>query len=296
MKKIGEISAQYHISNRMLRYYEEKGIIKSSRGENNYRYYDVQSEQRIGQICLLKELDFSIKEIDQIFSATNSIDLIQILYHKKTILKDKIEQYNQLSAILNNFISLLLENNNPFFKALELSLKDPNIILRSNKMLDEILRIVNLPRTKVVSFKALSETPEDDAHALANAFIKKHQLKEFRHFGFNNPNPSNGNPVYGYEIWITVTKDYSGEVMKELKGGLYASLTTSMSNIFENWQRLNKMIGESNTYDFDVQYIKKDSTYDHQWLEEITDYDYFSDPKNDFFSKQLDLLMPIIRI
>ena len=55
MKKIGEVSTQYDMSNRMLRYYEEKGIIKSIRGENNYRYYDEDSELRIKQICLLKK-------------------------------------------------------------------------------------------------------------------------------------------------------------------------------------------------------------------------------------------------
>ena len=44
-------------------------------------------------------------------------------------------------------------------------------------------------------------------------------------FGFNNPNPSAGNPNYGYEQWITVGPDVAdgaGVTIKEFPGGLYA--------------------------------------------------------------------------
>lgn len=295
VKKIGEISSQYDISNRMLRYYEDKGTIQSFRGENNYRYYDEFSEERIKQICLLKKLDFRTKEIDQVFSASNNFELIRILYRKKMELHHQLAQLNQLSNIVNNFIALLRKSENPFFDSLELSLVDPNKIIRSDIMSKELLRIVQLPSMRVASFRAVSESPENDVHELANAFIRKNNIKSFRHFGFNNPNPTPGNPVYGYEIWITVDHDYDGVEMKTLESGLYASITTNMAEIFENWHKLFQLVEQSEEFEYHFLPPKADGTSNHQWLEEITDYEYFSNPQNDFPTKQLDLFMPITR-
>jgi len=280
----------------MLRYYEEKGIIHSFRGENNYRYYDEFSEERIKQICLLKKLDFRTKEIDQVFSASSNFDLIRILYRKKSQVNQQLTQLNQLSNLVSNFISFLRKSENPFFESLELSLVDPNKIIRSDIVSKDVLRIVQLPSMKVASFRAVSESPENDVHELANAFITKNKIKSFRHFGFNNPNPTPGNPVYGYEIWITVDHDYENITMKTLEGGLYASITTFMADVYENWQKLFQLVAQSEEYEYHFLPPKADGTSSHQWLEEITDYEYFSNPQNDFPTKQLDLFMPIVRI
>ncbi len=295
MKKIGEISRLYEVSNRMLRYYEEKGIIYSLRGNNNYRYYNDDAERRIKQICLLNKLEFSTREIDKIFSVRDNYTLIKILHQKLEKLKYRSEELNQLSTIITNFIALLTESKNPFFESLEFSLNNPNISLRSQFMSQEVLRIIHIPSMRVASFKGYSETPENDAHDLANAFIKKHNLKDFRHFGFNNPNPVSNNPVYGYEIWITVDKDYPDVSIKNIEGGLYASLTTTMANIYDNWQKLYQIVGNSNDYCYDFHEIDEDGTCKHRWLEEITDYIHFSNPEIEFSSKQLDLLLPIKR-
>lgn len=295
MKKIGEMSQVYEVSNRMLRYYEEKGIIRSFRGENNYRYYSEDAEQRIKQICLLRKLEFSTSEIDQVFTTRDHYQLIQFLYEKLEKLQHRTEELNELSTMITNFITLLTESKNPFFQALEFSLSNPNTLLRRDHMSQEVLRIIHVPAMKVASFKGFSETPENDAHEQANAFIQQHGLKSFRHFGFNNPNPTKDNPVYGYEIWITVDKDYPGVVTKNIQGGLYASLTTSMGEIYENWQKLYQLVAISKEYAFDFQEVMEDGTSEHHWLEEITDYAYFSDPTVEFTMKQLDLLLPIIR-
>ncbi len=295
MKKIGEVSSQYNVSIRMLRYYEEKGIIHSIRGENNYRYYDDHAELRIKQICLLKNLEFSTREINTIFSSINNFELIRLLVSKKIKLQDRMEELDQLSTILTNFIALLTESKNPFFQSLEISLNNPNKLIRSDHMSQEVLRIIHVPSMKVASFKGYSETPENDAHEQANVFIQKHNLQSFRHFGFNNPSPTKESPVYGYEIWVTVDKDYPDAVIRNVKGELYASLTTTLADIYENWQRLYRLIGESKEYMYDFSEPYEDGTCEHQWLEEITDYPHFSNPNTDFSVKQLDLLLPIKR-
>jgi DNA-binding transcriptional MerR regulator len=52
MLKIGEAAALYGVSNRTLRFWEDAGLLKSSRMENDYRYYDAQNLKRIEQILL----------------------------------------------------------------------------------------------------------------------------------------------------------------------------------------------------------------------------------------------------
>lgn len=54
MLRIGEAAKQFDISNRTLRYWEETGILKSTRTENGYRFYNDENVTRISQNNLHK--------------------------------------------------------------------------------------------------------------------------------------------------------------------------------------------------------------------------------------------------
>ena len=291
MKKIGEVSKLFNISNRMLRYYEQKGIIKTTRQENNYRYYDEYSIQKIKQILSLKQLGFTVREIEKVFSSNSTIELIQLLQNKKSLLIKQQKELTTLTNVITNFIHLLNTSNESIFQALSLSLRTPPEILKgAKKVNNENLRIITLPSMRVVSFLTVSETPEDDTWNKVNEFIKDNNLTDFRHFGFNNPSPKEGNPVYGYEMWVTVPKDFKTlNVTKEISGGLYASLTSYLTNIGEKWNELSVLINDSESYEFDF------DQETHPWLEECTNYTHFIDPNIHFSEKQLDLLLPIKR-
>ncbi|MCL2478449.1 MAG: MerR family transcriptional regulator, partial [Treponema sp.] len=66
MLKIGEVAKQFNISNRTLRYWEEAGILESSRLENGYRFYDNENANRIRQIVMLRRLRMPIADIERI--------------------------------------------------------------------------------------------------------------------------------------------------------------------------------------------------------------------------------------
>lgn len=129
------------------------------------------------------------------------------------------------------------------------------------------VRIVELPPMKVASFLGYSESPETDAIAMADNWLKSHGLYKkgtYRNFGFNNPNPSPGSPKYGYEIWIMpedgLPEDDEAEV-KEFPGGLYAvAPCSSVETIGEDWQ---KLVAWRDTSEY--------QHGEHQWLEEIID-------------------------
>ncbi len=71
--KIREISGRYNVSARTLRYYEDMGLIESTRSDDYaYRLYDEAAIKRLEQILILRRLNISIKDIKRIFDTTGS--------------------------------------------------------------------------------------------------------------------------------------------------------------------------------------------------------------------------------
>ena len=71
--KIRDVSSKYDISARALRYYEDMGLINSTRSEDYaYRLYDKNAIKRLEQILILRKLNISIKDIQRIFSTSGS--------------------------------------------------------------------------------------------------------------------------------------------------------------------------------------------------------------------------------
>lgn len=62
-----EICRRLSVTTKMLRVYEESGLIHPRRGENNYRDYSEEDALRVQLIAMLRNLGFSIREIGRIF-------------------------------------------------------------------------------------------------------------------------------------------------------------------------------------------------------------------------------------
>jgi DNA gyrase inhibitor GyrI len=132
-------------------------------------------------------------------------------------------------------------------------------------MEDLNVRIVRLAPMRVASAYGFGASPEGVAWRTLLDWAKAGELLEVepapRFFGFNNPNPSSGNPNYGYEQWMTVGPDVAGSggvTIKEFAGGLYAvARCENLLMITDNWQRLATWC-EGSPYAMGL----------HQWLEE----------------------------
>jgi DNA-binding transcriptional MerR regulator/predicted transcriptional regulator YdeE len=301
--QIGEAAKIYSISRRSLRYWEEKGILNSTRGENGYRMYDGDNLNKIRQIIILKKLELPIQDIYLIFMSNDLNETIRIFKNHLTIVKKKASEVKSLALILeliiskaevksdNNIFSLIESIpsaiDSDFYKAL-LALNE-----RSYDMDNEV-RIVNLPKMTFACYRAESETPEDDCAKVMNKFIEENGIKHmqgFRHFGFNNPNPTEGTPIYGYEMWAVVPSNFavpSPLYRKDFRGGLFASLTCTLADIGERWSKLYNWVMESKRYELDY----KEGT-ERIGLEECINYDAFYSPDASFNDRQLDLYIPI---
>lgn len=61
--QIGKLATATGLSRDTLRFYEERGLIRSSRGSNGYRIYAGETVQMVGYIRTAQKLGFSLHEI-----------------------------------------------------------------------------------------------------------------------------------------------------------------------------------------------------------------------------------------
>lgn len=302
MLRIGEAAKRYDISNRTLRYWEEAGILRSVRMENGYRFYDDKNAARIKQIVLLRKLRMPISDIERIFIAADFGVAIDALNGHLESLKRDVAVYDSLIALVEKLMRHINESQSleQVFSYVEtqasiigsvyVNAPKNRLSERTIPMLDERLsnvRIVKIPATTVASYRAESASPEEDCNKVHSKFVLENNLHKqsgFRQFGFNNPSPTDGSSVYGYECWVTIPEDFDVPeplVKKQFGGGLYASISTDLSEIGERWQMLYNWCKNNNKYDADTSL---------QWLEECSmDYETFISGEE----QQLDLLQPI---
>lgn len=76
--KIGELAARTHVSPRLLRYYEEQGLLTPDRAANGYRDYSEQLADRVTQIRGLLDAGLPTKIIQQILPALDNPCSIQV--------------------------------------------------------------------------------------------------------------------------------------------------------------------------------------------------------------------------
>ncbi len=311
--KIGEVASRYDISNRTLRYWEEAGILTSIRLENGYRYYDEANILKIRQIIMLRKLRLPIQDIQRIFVTSELSSVVGTLQRHLEDTKHETEELKALRVVLEHLIEVVKSRSNIFEvfeclditdnsavlelkNALQITLSERDNIMSENSSYSKIgnVRIVSLPKMIFACYRAESATPENDCGAVVNKLILENSLHEkygFRHFGFNNPSPQEGSPIYGYEMWIAVPEDFvvpEPFYRKEFSGGLFASVTTQMTIIGERWRQLSDWVMNNQKYEMDW-----NPDADRICLEECIDYVGFYSDETDESDKQLDLLTPI---
>ena len=106
LRKIREVSIQYNISARTLRYYEDMGLLSSKRVDGYaYRLYDKAAVNRLEQILILRRLNISIKDIQRIFSTTGSEAVLEILGKKIENIDEEVSLLRELREIILEFIA-----------------------------------------------------------------------------------------------------------------------------------------------------------------------------------------------
>lgn len=93
MLRIGDFSKLTHVSIRMLRHYDETGLLKPARidHETGYRYYAAAQLLRLHRILALQDLGFSLKQIGHLLEQDLSTEQLRgMMLQKQAELEDRV--------------------------------------------------------------------------------------------------------------------------------------------------------------------------------------------------------------
>lgn len=315
---ISEITKAFNVSTRMLRYYDEIGLLPSTRKDNYaYRVYDEPAVRRLQQIITLRKLRIPLKKIALIFNDTEHMKMFEVLQESISELDEEIAALQTIRDILRMFVVRLnseahtsikldvLDNAEIMSLIQTLSLSKINFkeersmddLNKANDILSTLknVRIIHLPPCTVAASHYFGENPENNAGKPLEEFVKRIDLPklkpDLRMFGFNNPSPT-ANETYGYEFWVTIPDDLDVPAplqKKHFDGGLYAAHCIKMGD-FHEWQLLGQWVSNNGEYEYDA----REPLGMNGCLEEhLNAYSYFNGDEMAINLIQLDLLTPI---
>ena len=110
---LAKVSALTDVSPRMLRYYEELGLIAPKRCDNNYRSYSAHDIECINKIKILNDAGMNLKAIHWLLPCfdldSQSFKLCRIanelVEQELVLIEQKLEQLQQSQSLLQSFIA-----------------------------------------------------------------------------------------------------------------------------------------------------------------------------------------------
>ena len=322
---VSEVSRDFGVSTRMLRYYEQEGLISSKRRDDYaYRIYDETAVRRLRQILLLRKLRIPLKQIAVILNSADRSETVSVLIDKIKELDEEISSLKIIRDILSEIVSkgeteidkllddklsvivrTIPSSNNNLEENTNMSETDNKLeqLEKANQTVDEIssdIRIIRLPPFTVASNHYIGRDPEEVVDKPVDRFIRDSGLynikPDARYFGFNHPNPGIlEEGIHGYEVWVTIPDDMEVPeplTKKKFPGGLYAVMTIRFPE-FQRWADLARWAENNGIYEPDYSPLGEEIM--GGCLEEHLNWVYASHLgwPEDGITGQLDLMLPI---
>jgi len=325
LQTISQVSKAYGVTTRMMRYYEQIGLLQSqTKDDYSYRVYDEDALQRLQQIILLRKLQIPVKKIAVILGNPEVAAVINIFKENiaqmeaeisalstiKTILETFVDEIEKLTAIHMN-LDLLSESSVQKL-ATSLSLVQKNIkerfsmneLDRAANVLNKLsdVRVVYVPPMTLATYHYIGEKGDDfseEAYKVINEFVASNNLTQIkpdlRCFGFDRATAKKP----GYEAWVSIPNDMAVPeplVRKVFHGGLYAA--HSRKEKMDTTLGLQDWINESPQYQVDWNLDRYEPRQENvlrflamgMEIEEVLNYYNFQTSN---FEREFDYLIPI---
>ncbi|MCL2373218.1 MAG: effector binding domain-containing protein [Defluviitaleaceae bacterium] len=317
---VSAVSKNLGISSRMLRYYEQVGLIESQRADDYaYRVYNESAVRRLRQIIILRKLRVPVKQIREIFDNNDAANVVEVFERNISELDEQITALSTVKSILARLVQELQEKANmrlqldllgdsSVFAVVDsisfpkntvnddMPMEDINRAFKQlNRLTDRDVRIVYLPPASVAAYQCTGPAPEENAGQVMGRFVQESGLAkikpDLRHYGFNCPATSDGQ--HGYEVWVTTPDGFSLPpplVAKQFEGGLYAAHMIPAGS-YDEWNLLFEWLKTSETYE--IRQTSQNSENMNGLLEETLNYINLPNNPTTSPNTQLDLLIPI---
>ena len=323
LQAVGTVSKNLGISSRMLRYYEQIGLIASRRMEDYaYRVYDEDAIRRLRQIIILRKLRVPVKQIQEIFGNRDAVSVIEIFERNISELDEQITAVSTVKSILSRLVLELHEKANMHLQldylgdssvfAIVDSISFPQNTLQEEKSMDDLnkanealskleeknVRIVYLPPMTVAASYASGEFEwgvGPEATSKIEKFVWETGLLKIkpdaRGMGFDCSREDMMVGVEGtataYEAWVSIPDDMNVTApltKKAFGGGLYAAHVLRDWNFQADWRLLTEWAKASEKYEADD---------GRPCFEEVLNYYNLMQNGAKMEDTQLDLLLPI---
>ena len=115
---IQQVAKKLNITTRTIRHYEDLGIIKSHRLENNYRVFDTKNYDKLKFLVRARNLGFSLKECKELIKlfendSRQSSSVREIAKKKLNDLKLQIQELDNLKVSLEWLVKKCPGNEKP---------------------------------------------------------------------------------------------------------------------------------------------------------------------------------------
>lgn len=234
--KIREVSSKYDISARALRYYEDMGLISSTRSRDYaYRLYDKQAVRRLEQILVLRKLNKTNSSevvLEVLGKKVEDIDgEVALLQDLRNIVLEFIEQIRQVDFGRDDDVKRLYERASKVESRIANISYDGNAS-KINRLLDVTDRLKKAPEVRIIQinpFKAFSSGADTIENVMGafqqwqeehNHLVKKmiYGAPDFLWF----EEDMKAVWIWAVEDWVTEEDTIPYELI-EFEGGLYAA-------------------------------------------------------------------------
>ena len=279
LQTIGQISKKYSISIQTLRYYEEIGLIQSTRNDGNaYRFYDETVIKKIHSIIFLRKLRISLKQIKEILNNKSATATVGIFERNISELDEEITSLSTIKFILTRFaeelrtkadmiLQLDLLNDTAALSIIDSLSFSKNYINNSvkenltmenlnkanetlNKLKRSDVRIIYVPPMTVSVSRGLTAEQEKIADKFGPELVKiKPDARVFAVFNcsIEDLKDLNTQPDEG---WASIPDDIELPAplfKKTFEGGLYAAYSGNES--VEGFRSLAEWVNESEEFE-----------------------------------------------
>ncbi|MCL6456999.1 MAG: MerR family transcriptional regulator [Gorillibacterium sp.] len=273
--KIREISLKYDISARALKYYEDMGLIQSTKSDDYaYRLYDEAAIKRLEQILILRKLNIKIKDIQRIFNSNSSEVVLEVLSQKVTDIDDEVVLLHELKEIILEFINQIekfdfqkdSDIKQLYDKAKDIKQQITNVDYNGNsssvnRLLEVTEKLEKLPDVRIITLpncRMATSGTAGDLKKFDEMWTRLDEKRKDKFFprDFMTHNDENGKLTWFYAVeeWVTEI-DMNGFEIIDFEEGIYAA-AIARDDSYEDGMRvfngIKKFVTDSDVFELDI--------------------------------------------